>query len=76
MGLFDKFKQGLTKTRDFLTDGIRKLSLGFGKFDEEQLDELEMLLVQADVGVACSDEIMTNLRQAIKSEKTTRKNLC
>ncbi len=69
MGLFNKFKQGLAKTRDFLTDGIRKLTLSFGRFDEEQLDELEMLLVQADVGVACSDEIMTNLRKAIQSEK-------
>jgi fused signal recognition particle receptor len=69
MGLFDKFKKGLTKTRDFLAEGIRKLTLSFGRFDEDQLDELEMLLVQADVGVACSDEIMSNLRDAIRTNQ-------
>lgn len=69
MGFFDKFKQGMTKTRDFLTSGIRKMTLSFGRFDEEQLDELEMLLVQADVGVSCSDEIMENLREAIRTNR-------
>lgn len=69
MGLFDKFKKGLEKTRNFLADGIRKIAIGFGRFDEEQLDELEMLLVQADLGVACTDEVMENLRNAIRENK-------
>lgn len=69
MGLLDKFKTGLTKTRDFFSQGIRKMAISMGRFDDDQLDELEMLLVQADMGVGCVDEIMSNLRDAIRSER-------
>lgn len=69
MGLLDKFKTGLTKTRDFFSQGIRKMAISMGRFDDDQLDELEMLLIQADMGVGCVDEIMSNLRNAIRSER-------
>ena len=61
MGLFDKFKTGLKKTRDYLTQGVKKIAFSMGRFDEDQLDELEMLLIQADMGVGCADE--NDLRQ-------------
>ncbi len=69
MSFFKKFKEGLGKARDFLTEGVRKIALGMGRFDEDQLDELEMLLIQADIGVNNADRIMTELRAAIKTEK-------
>ncbi len=70
MGLFAQFKQGLTKTRDFLSQGIKKLNLSLGRFNEDQLDELELLLMQTDMGVAAVDEMMAALRQEIRSQKS------
>ncbi len=66
MGIFDKFKQGLQKTRDFIAGGMKQISLASGRFDEEQLDELEMILVQADMGAAATDEVMGRLREEIR----------
>ncbi len=67
MGFLDAFRKGLQKTRDFVADGIGKIAANMGIFDEDMLDELEMLLVQADMGAACSIHLMTAVRQQIKA---------
>lgn len=67
MGLFDTFRKGLQKTREFVAEGINKIAANIGIFDDDMLDELEMLLVQADVGAACAVHLMTRVRQQIKS---------
>ena len=69
MSLFNKFKEGLQKTRDFITGGMKQISLASGRFDEEQLDELEMILIQADMGAAATDEIMGKLRDEIRTSR-------
>lgn len=66
MGIFETFKNGLKKTRGFVADGFTKISAGIGKYDEEMLDELEALLVQADVGVKASLSIMDSVRLHIR----------
>ena len=66
MGLFDIFKRGLQKTRNFVSEGITKISASMGRFDEDMLDDLEALLVQADCGVGASLEIMDEVRGSIK----------
>ncbi|MDD2533637.1 MAG: signal recognition particle-docking protein FtsY [Eubacteriales bacterium] len=66
MGIFDVFRKGLQKTRDFVTEGIGKIAANIGIFDEDMLDELEMLLVQADIGAACSIHLMNKVRGHIK----------
>ena len=58
MGIFDVFKKGLEKTRNFVSDGFSKISAKMGRFDEDMLDDLETLLVQADVGVGATLSIM------------------
>lgn len=67
MGIFDTFRKGLQKTRDFVADGINRIAANMGFFDEDMLDDLEMLLVQADVGAACSIHLMSKVRQEIKA---------
>ena len=67
MGIFDVFKRGLTKTRNFVTDGFAKISAKMGRFDEDMLDELETLLVQADVGVGATLSIMDAIRENIRT---------
>ncbi len=68
MGFFDKLKAGLAKTRDALFGQISNLFRGFSKVDEEMLDELEELLISADVGVAATEEILDRLRGRIRAE--------
>lgn len=69
MAFFERFKAGLVKTRDFLNGGINKISAAMGYFDEDMLDELEDLLVQADVGVPCATFLMEKVRKDIKVNK-------
>ena len=74
MSLFDKFRAGLTKTRNFLADGLRQIQVAMGRYDEDMLDELEMLLIQADLGVTASTRIMERLREAIRQERNDRED--
>ncbi len=66
MGLFDVFKKGLQKTRDFVSDGFNRIAANMGVFDEDMLDELEMLLVQADIGAKSAVLLMDRIRGHIK----------
>ena len=49
MGLFNKLKKGLFKTRKSLVEDTEKLAKG-RKVDDELLDDFEELLIMADVG--------------------------
>lgn len=69
MSLLDSFKRGLQKTRDFVTAGFNRIAATMGRFDEDMLDDLEVLLIQADVGVAASSVILQQLRERIRAEK-------
>jgi len=67
MGLFDSFKRGLQKTRDVFAGGFNRIAASMGFFDEDMLDDLEVLLIQADVGAANAAEMMQAIRQQIKA---------
>ena len=60
-GLFKKFREGLSKSSSALTTGIRQL-FGSGKIDAAALEELEELLIQADMGVDTALSIVGALR--------------
>ena len=51
MGLFDRLKSGLSKTRKGITEQIDKVLVSFGKIDEELFEELEEILITADIGI-------------------------
>jgi len=61
-GLFDRFKEGLTKTRDGVFSRIRDAARGKPRLDEETLEEIEEILIQADVGVDPALRIIDKLR--------------
>lgn len=67
--LFQRLKDGLAKTRDGLVGKVTKLFSIFKKIDDEFWDELEEILISADVGVNTTDKIITDLRQKVKKEK-------
>lgn len=60
-----RFKQGLNKTRNQLGDGIGRLLLGKKEIDAAILDELETILLSADVGIDTSDLIIKQLKEGL-----------
>ena len=69
MGFFDKLKKGLAKTRETITNKIEKLVIGYADIDDELLDELEEILIMADVGVNTTDRLMESVRKGIKKKE-------
>lgn len=69
MGFFDKLKSGLAKTKESVFSQVNELFKSFVKVDEDLLEELEELLIMADVGVLSSMEIIGKLRDKIKEER-------
>ena len=69
MGFFDKLKQGLFKTKNAIVGKIDSLIKKFTKVDEELFDELEELLISADIGVNTTEEILEELRDIVKDKK-------
>ncbi|AHE68193.1 signal recognition particle GTPase [Legionella oakridgensis ATCC 33761 = DSM 21215] len=63
--LFTRFKQGLSKTRHQLGDGIGRLLLGKKEIDVELLEELETLLLSADVGIDTTKLIIQQLSDGL-----------
>ncbi len=71
MGLFDKFKQGLTKTRKAIAGGLRSI-LPFGrKIDEALLDDLEVALLAGDMGPRAVAGLIEEVRQAWKAKQVS-----
>lgn len=60
-GFFKRLKQGLTRTREILTTDIDQLFTGNRKIDDDLLEELEELLITADIGVQTSIGLIENI---------------
>jgi len=68
-GLFERLKIGLSKTRNNLGDKIDSLVKSTKKLDDEFFEELEDILIQADVGMNTSLELVSNIKTAVKKQK-------
>ena len=68
MGLFDRLKSGLGKTRGGFTSRIGSLLTG-RKIDEDLFDELEEALIEADLGISTAMKLMDTLRDRVDAEK-------
>ena len=69
MGFFDKLKNGLLKTKNAIVGKIDTLFKTFRKVDEDLFEELEELLISADMGVNTTEEILDELREFVKENK-------
>ena len=67
-GAFDKLRRGLRKTRDGLFGRLGSLFSGRVKLDPETLDEIEEMLIGADLGVKASTRITRNIERRLKEE--------
>ena len=75
MGIFDKIREGLKKTRDNISGQITQMVNSFTKIDEELFEELEELLVMGDVGMNTAQYICDQLRKKIKEKGITDPSL-
>ena len=69
MGFFEKLKNGLLKTKNAIVGKIDNLFKSFRRVDEELFEELEELLISADIGVNTTEEILDELRDFVKENK-------
>ena len=70
VGFFFRLKKGLGKTRARLSGGLQDIFLGAKTLDDELLEEIETILLSADVGVRVTQEILDEL-----ANKMNRKEL-
>ena len=69
MSFFDKLKKGLQKTKNVMIKPFSSLFSSFRKVDEDLLEELEEILVCADVGAVTTEEIIDRLKIQAKENK-------
>lgn len=65
-GFFSKLKEGLTKTRDNIKHGFDSLFSGFSSIDDDFYEELEEVLIMADLGIETTTKILDSLRVKVK----------
>jgi fused signal recognition particle receptor len=68
-GLFSRLKAGLAKTSQSLVGKVEELITGRKNIDDELYEELEEILIQADVGAETSFELVESLRRKVKINK-------
>ncbi len=73
MAFLDKLKAGLSKTKNAILGQVDNVLKAFVKIDEDFLDELEELLICADVGVGATEDIIDELRERIKDGRLKQK---
>ena len=66
MSFFEKLKKGLAKTKNLLFKPFSDLFKTLRKIDEDLMEELEEILICADVGAATTEELLDTLRTEIK----------
>lgn len=69
MGLFDKIKQGLAKTRAAVGNQLSQVVRTFSSNRDEMLDELEETLIMADLGVSTAMNVTESLRASVREKK-------
>ncbi len=65
-GLFQRLRSKLTRTRDNLSNGLASILLGRKQIDDDLLEDLETLLLTADVGVDAARRIIDDLTARVK----------
>ncbi len=74
LGFFDKIKKGLSKTRSGFIDSMNSVIGSFTKIDNDLIEELEEILIMADMGCLCAEQICQKLKEEVKNNRTTDPN--
>lgn len=68
MGIFDRLKEGLSKTRQSIANGLDIAFGDYSQVDDEFFENLEEMLIMADVGMTATDAIISRMRERVRSE--------
>ena len=68
MGLFDKIKKGLQRTKEAFADKIEELVMNYRDLDEDFFEELTDILIMSDVGMKTTELIIDKLKQKVHKE--------
>ncbi|MBQ4085222.1 MAG: signal recognition particle-docking protein FtsY [Clostridia bacterium] len=69
MGLFDRIKRGLTRTRDNVSSKMDDLVVAYKELDDDFYEDLTDILIMADVGVKTTETAVERLRTKCQTEK-------
>ncbi|MCR5789051.1 MAG: signal recognition particle-docking protein FtsY [Lachnospiraceae bacterium] len=75
MALFKRLFAGLTKTRDSIASGLDSLFSG-SHITEDFYDDMEELLISADLGVGATEELIDRLREAVSEKHVKEPEAC
>ena len=64
-GIFTRLKNGLSRTRSKISDGLAEIVLGEKTIDLNLLEEIESQLLSADIGIDATDQIIYNLKKQL-----------
>ncbi len=68
-GFFSRLKKGLSKTKNDFINQVTALFSSSGKINEDLFEQLEEILIQADVGVATTIKLIEELKERVKQDK-------
>lgn len=74
-GFFGRLVQGLSKTRNNISEGLNSI-FSSSKIDDDFYDELEETLIMSDMGMTVSEEILDELRAKVKEQKIKEPSEC
>lgn len=68
-GLFARLREGMTKTRESITHAIDQLTGVYKELDDDFYDDLEAVLIGADIGVKTTEEILKRLKEEVRRRR-------
>ena len=74
-GFFSRLVEGLTKTRNNIMSGFDAIFSGFSNIDEDFYEELEEVLVMADLGIHTTENIIEELKRKVKEPQACKQLL-
>lgn len=75
-GFFGRLVEGLSKTRKNIAAGFDYVFSGFSKIDDDFYEELEEILVMADIGINTTNAIIDNLKEKVKENHIKEPGAC
>ena len=75
-GFFTRLKNGLTKTRDQFLQNMDNLFSGYSEIDDDFYEELEEILIMADIGVHSTQDILERLKDMVKEQHIRQPEEC
>lgn len=74
-GFFARLKRGLTKTRDTFVSNLNAVFTA-NEIDDDFYEELEEILIMADIGVSATEKILDNLKKTVKEKHLKKTDEC